>query len=227
MHECTVQRPGIAEHEIDAGGLVEEVGPVQVAAQLRFQSPHQSRQQRPFQRVTVHRARCRGELGILRQPEIAPRRPPGWSHHRRHVAARAPDPATAPVAAGRRRQPDRAAASAPSVRSRSGRSRLASISRSLAPRICQSSAPTAATTNSATAKPAARAMTRRRTAPGLLRHQHGLAERSPRAAAARGSSCARVPAAGWVPAPGPRRTPAPVCRVSRSIGVPSCVPEVR
>ena len=72
VHQRTVQRTGVAQHEINAGRLIEEIGAIHVAAQLRFEPPYQTRQQCKSQRVPIDGARGGGELRILRQPQIAP-----------------------------------------------------------------------------------------------------------------------------------------------------------
>ncbi len=73
VHEAAVQRTGAAEHEVDARCFVEEVGPVQIAAHLRFQPPDEARQQGAFEGVPVDGAPGGGELGVLRQAEAEPR----------------------------------------------------------------------------------------------------------------------------------------------------------
>ena len=57
-----VHRPLAAQHQIDAGRLVQKFRPVEAAAHFRFQLQDQPRQQGVVQRVEVDRAGARREL---------------------------------------------------------------------------------------------------------------------------------------------------------------------
>ena len=69
LDQGLVERPLAAEHQIDAGCLVQEIGIGEVPAHLGFQPPDQSRQQRVAQRMPIDRIGRRAQLGGLREVE--------------------------------------------------------------------------------------------------------------------------------------------------------------
>lgn len=66
-----VERPLLAEHQVDARRLVEELGPVERAAHLRFEPPEQARQEHAVELAAIDQVGGGGELVRLAEPEAA------------------------------------------------------------------------------------------------------------------------------------------------------------
>ena len=69
LDQGRIERALAAQHQVDARGLVQEVGLGEVAAHLRFQPPHQARQQGVAQGVPIDRIGAGAQLGRLRKVE--------------------------------------------------------------------------------------------------------------------------------------------------------------
>ena len=227
MHQAAVERPGIAEHEIDAGRLVEEIGLVHVAAQSALPAATPA--------AAARRVPARGD----RSP--APRRPAlrpatGRGPTSRPRQARLPETGRQRARlVEQRHQPRQIGVGDRVQRQRRGRLFVACQRRlrgiDLALRRARCDMPEQPRRRRPRARLPRRSRRRAARAParggGASATPAWPRRRSPRGAARRGNSCGRWPGRRL----GARRWSRPKARaiapISRSIGVPSWVPEVR